>query len=92
MDKPSVSLDGIEVDIRTFPDRSVGLREYLGARANTAGFQALYPKLTDEALLAAVENALKNCATVVSPTTYEEVHVLVTELLQRFRERIASSL
>jgi hypothetical protein len=56
LDKPHVSIDGIEVDLDTFPARSLGIREYKTARANSAGFQALYPKLADEALVAAVEH------------------------------------
>ncbi|MCY0895519.1 MAG: hypothetical protein OWS03_04330 [Alicyclobacillaceae bacterium] len=95
MDKPHVSIDGIEVDLDTFPARSLGIREYKTARANSAGFQALYPKLADEALVAAVEHCLANIGTPApSAPTYTDALVrdLVPELLLRLKERAAKSL
>jgi hypothetical protein len=80
-----MTLDGIEVDLESFPDCSVTLREYRTARGNTAGWAALYPKLEDTALVEAVENCLKGCTVKQRDATYEAllVHRLVPELLKR---------
>lgn len=83
--KPFVSIDGVEIDIENTPDGSITLEQYQNARANSPGFEILYTKLNNEALIAATENNLANCTHPFSPHVYEYTlqNILVPELLKR---------
>ena len=60
---------------------------YLNARANSDGFEALYPKLDNQSLIHAVQNNLNNCGCITN-TTYEGTlqNILVPLLLKRLEE------
>lgn len=82
---PYVEIDRIPVDIRNIPDNSITKEQYRTVRANSDGFEMLYPKLDNEALKLAIENTLANCGRK-STTTYEGIleNILVPLLLERF--------
>jgi len=84
---PVVLLYGEEVNILEIPDGTLTLDFYLNTRANSDGFEALYPKLNNEALAHAVQNNLNNCG-YKSNTTYEGSlqNILVPLLLKRLEE------
>ena len=87
--KPSVSIDGIEINLDDVEPGTITLDQYRKVRANTPGYQALYAKLDDEALAEAVRNTLNNCYGA-SLYTYEEAlqKFLVPELLKRLEGAI----
>lgn len=60
---PSVSFNGEQVDITSIPDRSITLDMYLKTeiRANTAGFNALFQKYDNQALIHVTQHYLDNC-------------------------------
>ncbi len=86
--EPYASFYGEEVDISKLKDRSVTLNEWENCRGNTPGFIALYPKLDDEAFIAAANNHLKNVSTPPRGT-YEQslVDNIVPELLKRINPK-----
>lgn len=85
---PHVSINGVEVEVKAIPDKSITLEEYKNTRANSDGFEALYPKLNDEALHYVLQKTLDNCG-YTSNITYNGVlqNILVPLLLKRLRER-----
>lgn len=86
--KPSVSFYGKPVDIKLTEDKSVTIDDYINCRANSDGFEALYPKLNDEALIAAVQKTLDNCG-YKDNIIYEGAlqNLLVPELLKRLAQK-----
>lgn len=87
--QPHVTIHDVEVDVTKIPDGTLTPSDWEGVRANTAGFEALYPKLNDEALARVVEYNLSNCFGLGEPGTYPHTleHILVPLLLKRLRER-----
>lgn len=69
-EEPFVSFDGIEVDLEKLEDGSVDLDTYKTARANGRGFEILYTKLDNEALIYAAKNCVSFC-NYYSRGTYE---------------------
>lgn len=86
--KPHVTIHDVEVDARDIPDGTLTPDDWEGVRANTPGFESLYPKLNNEALAYVVEHNLKNCFELGLPGTYPYAlqHVLIPLLLKRLRK------
>jgi len=84
---PRVTLYGEEINILEVQDGTLTLDFYLNARANSDGFEALYPKLNNQSLIHAVQNNLNNCGYITN-TTYEGTlqNILVPLLLKRLEE------
>ncbi|AMM45005.1 hypothetical protein SP15_205 [Bacillus phage SP-15] len=85
-EKPHVTINGREVEVDSIPDQSLSLEEYLTVRANSAGFEALYPKLSNKALIHASQNTLKNCKIEPSSATYD--YTLKTHIVDQLIGRI----
>jgi predicted nucleic acid-binding Zn ribbon protein len=85
---PVVTYNGQEINISEIPDGSLTLDFYQNVRANSDGFEALYPKLNNKALENAVQNNLNNCGYKTN-TTYEGSlqNILVPLLLKRLEEK-----
>jgi hypothetical protein len=85
--EPHVTIRGEVIDPNVIPDETLTLDDWEGVRANTPGFEALYPKLCNEALAHVVEHNLKNCFGLGEPGTYPYTleHILIPLLLKRLR-------
>jgi hypothetical protein len=85
---PVVTYNGQEINITEISEDSLTLDFYQNIRANSDGFEALYPKLNNEALAHAVQNNLNNCGYKTN-TTYEGTlqNILVPLLLKRLKEK-----
>lgn len=83
----NVIIDDLVISVDSLEDRSITLEQYRNLRANSDGFTALIPKLNDEALIAHLENNLKNCTRIPKATTYDDILIvsLAPELLSRFK-------
>lgn len=86
--KPFVSIDGVPIDIEAIEPGTITLDQYKKARANSPGFQVLYTKIDNEALIEAVKDNLKNCTHPFSPSVYEYAleNYLVPELIKRLEK------
>lgn len=86
---PHVTIDGVPVDIEAVEPGTITLEQYRQVRSNAPGFQVLYTKLSNEALIEAVKNNLANCTHPFSPVVYEYVlqNTLVPELIKRLEEK-----
>ncbi|MBG8575223.1 hypothetical protein [Bacillus subtilis] len=84
-DEVHVEINGERVDVNSLEDGSVSLEHYKNTRANSGGFEALYPKLNEEALIHAAKNHLKNIPLKRKPVTYEEslAACIAPELIKR---------
>ncbi|MDI6587183.1 hypothetical protein [Bacillus subtilis] len=84
-DKVYVEINGERVDVNSLEDGSLSLEHYKNTRANSDGFEALYPKQNDEALIHAAKNHLKNILLKRKPVTYEEslAVCIAPELIKR---------
>lgn len=86
--------DHVRSDIRDLAARPtpVTREEYEFMRMNSYEREVLVPRLSDEALIVAVEQCLKNCGRVRTPAvTYNDAMVALygPELLRRLKERKA---
>ncbi|MCY8126206.1 hypothetical protein MOC32_14910 [Bacillus spizizenii] len=84
-DEVHVEINGERVDVNSLEEGSVTLEQYKNARANSGGFESLYPKLNDEALIHAAKNHIRNILIKTKPVTYEEslAACIVPELIKR---------
>lgn len=64
--EPYVEIDGEVIDISTVT--KITVEQYRNMRANTPGFEAIYPKLDNEALIEMTKNNLANCKRETSGT------------------------
>ena len=81
---PHITLHGKEIDVNELLDGNLTIDFWKNIRANSDGFEALYPKLNNEALIYAVKHNLDNCSRKES-TTYDGTlqNILVPLLLER---------
>lgn len=86
--EPFVSIDGVQIDIESIEPGTITLEQYHKVRANSPGFQVLYTKLDNEALIEAVRHNLANCTHTFSPVVYEYIlqNTLVPELIKRLED------
>ncbi len=85
--EPHVTINGVEVNVNSLPDKSVTLEKYKTVRVNTPGFEALIPKLNNEALEYVARHNLTNCREENLATyDYNLKNHLVPELLNRIQE------
>ncbi|MDU0069892.1 MULTISPECIES: hypothetical protein [Bacillus] len=84
-DEVHVEINGERVDVNSLEEGSVTLERYKNTRANSDGFEALYPKLNDEALIHAAKNHIRNIPIKRNPVTYEEslAACIAPELIKR---------
>lgn len=85
-----VSIKGVPIDIASTPDESITLDQWMALRANSAGYEAIYPKLNRAALTYVVEHNLHNCNYPPPPEgTYPHVlqTILVPLLLKRLNHK-----
>ncbi|MGG4031697.1 hypothetical protein ABEV77_20115 [Bacillus subtilis] len=84
-DEIHVEINGQRIDVNSLQEGSVTLERYKNIRANSNGFEALYPKLNDEALIHVAKNHLKNILLKRKPVTYEEslAACIAPELIKR---------
>lgn len=82
-----VHLNGEDIRVRDLPNQSVTLEEYKGMRMNSDGYEALIPKLNQEALEYAVQHCLNNCSRK-NVVTYDGAlqELFVPELLKRIKK------
>ncbi len=87
--KPFISIDRVEINPADIKPGTITLDQYHRVRANSPGFEILYSKLDNEALIAAVQNNLANCTYPFSPMVYEYVlqNYLVLELIKRLEAK-----
>lgn len=83
--EPSVSINGVQIDIENTEPGTITLEQYHQVRANSPGFRLLYSKLNNEALVEAVKHNLMNCTHPFNPEVYEYAleNYLVPELIKR---------
>ncbi|WP_352426937.1 hypothetical protein [Bacillus sp. FSL K6-2865] len=88
-DEVHVEINGERVDVNSLEEGSVTLEQYKNARANSGGFEALYPKLNDEALIHVAKYHLKNILLKRNPVTYEEslAACIAPELIKRLESK-----
>lgn len=84
-----VEIDGKRTDVNSLEEGSVTLEQYKSVRANSVGFEALYPKLNDGALTHVAKYHLQNIPVKRKPVTYEEslVACVVPELIKRLESK-----
>ncbi|MCY8922120.1 hypothetical protein [Bacillus atrophaeus] len=84
-DEVHVEINGERVDVNSLEEGSVTLEQYKNTRANSDGYETLYPKLNDEALILAAKNHIRNIHIKRKPVTYEEslAACIAPELIKR---------
>lgn len=89
-EQPYVAINGEPIDIIAVGSGTITLEQYRQIRANSLGFEILYTKLNNEALIEAVKHNLANCTHVFSPVVYEYTlqNILVPELIKRMEEGV----
>jgi hypothetical protein len=85
-----VSVAGKEISITDIPDRSIDYTTYVTIRANSEGFRALLPKLTNEALqYVFTYNFEPNASYRKHGATYNDMLIgsFIPELLNRLKSK-----